>query len=211
MTPSASSQTNIGLSADKDKPLTAPERTPKLKHLLLIRSLETEAFRGTPGAHINLNVSNEDFLGRDDDLFVDRHIPHDDVHNLVKYGETPIYDQLKTDSSKAMISRKLFEQAPYAMQIKCVKEEAMVIALERFLLPKLSSDPSAAFMSALTRICTTLTKGWFREFSINNFTRLTTCDKNLLAIRGEILKKHPLLPKCWDDPLDILKKNNFKP
>jgi hypothetical protein len=96
------------------------------------------------------------------------------------------------------------------MQIKCVKEEAMVIALERFLLPKLSSDPSAAFMSALTRICTTLTKGWFREFSIDNFTRLTTCDKNLLAIRDEILKEHPLPPKFWDDPLDILKKKQFQ-
>jgi hypothetical protein len=94
---SSSSQVNIGLYDDKNKPLTTPERTSQLDVLILTRTLEAEAFRGTSGAHINLNVSNQDFLERDDDLFVTRHIPHDDDHAPVKYGDTPIYDQLKTD------------------------------------------------------------------------------------------------------------------
>jgi hypothetical protein len=204
--PLSSSQVNIGLYADKNKPLTAPERTPQLEEFILTRTLEAEAFRGTPGAHINLNVSNKDFLERDDDLFVTRHIPHDDVHALVKYGDTPIYDQLKTDKSKAMVSKTLFAGAPYDLQIKCVKEEAMVIALERFLLPGLSSDPLMAYKFALVRICTTLTKGWFREFAIDNYPRLATCDKDLLPFRDEILQKHPLPPPVRDDPMAIIKQ-----
>lgn len=92
--PSTSPSVNLGIRADKTKPLTPPARSPELEGLLITRTLETGAFRGTPGAHINLNVSNEDSLGRDDDLFVTRHVPHDDVHHLVKYGDTPIYNQV---------------------------------------------------------------------------------------------------------------------
>jgi hypothetical protein len=148
--PSNNSTVNIGIFADKTKPLTSLYRSTQLEDFLLTRTLETEAFRGTPGAHINLNVSNEDFLGRDVDLFVTRHIPHDDVHELVKYGDILIYDKLKTDSSKAMISKELFSEAPYNSQLKCVKEESMVIALERFLLPQISSDPSHAYKSVVS-------------------------------------------------------------
>ncbi|CEP10230.1 hypothetical protein [Parasitella parasitica] len=201
-----STTVNYGIRADKTKPLTPPARTAELEQFLVTRTLEVEAFRGTPGAHINLNVSNEDFLGRDDDLFVTRHIPHDDVHTIVMYGEEPIYDQLKTDKSKAMVSRELFEKAPYEKQIQCVKEEAMVISLERFLLPKLTLDPASAYRSALIRICTTLTKGWFRQFAVDNFPRLAVCDKDLIPIRDTILTKHPLPPKVRNDPLEILKK-----
>ncbi|KAI8636001.1 hypothetical protein BD408DRAFT_448770 [Parasitella parasitica] len=201
-----STSVNFGIRAEKSKPLTPPARSAELEDFLKTRTLEVEAFRGTPGAHISLDVSNEDFLGRDDDLFVTRHIPHDDVHAIVMYGNEPIYDQLKTDKSKAMVSRELFEKAPYEKQIQCVKEEAMVISLERFLLPKLTLDPAFAYRSALLRICTTLTKGWFRQFAVDNFPRLAVCDKDLIPIRDAILTKHPLPPKVRNDPLEILKK-----
>ncbi|KAL9558832.1 hypothetical protein MBANPS3_000694 [Mucor bainieri] len=186
-----SATVNLGYHADKTKPLTPPARSPQVEEFLVVRTLETEAFRGTPGAHINLNVSNEEFLGRENDLFVARRIPHDDIHTMVMYGSEPVYDGLKTDKSKAMLSRALFEQAPYVQQLHCVKEEAMVIALERFLVPKLTSDPASAYRSALIRICTTLTKGWFRQFAVDNFPRLGRCDKDLLPIRDAILENHP--------------------
>ncbi|KAL9548346.1 hypothetical protein MBANPS3_005723 [Mucor bainieri] len=201
-----SSTANIGIFAKKNEPLTPPTRSDEITRFLLARTLEVEAFRGTPGAHINLNMSNQDFLGRDDDLFVTRHIPHDDVHALVAYGAAPIYDELKTDKSKAMVSKELFEKAAYEKQIQCVKEEAMVIALERFLLPKLTLDPASAYRSALLRICTTLTKGWFRQFAVDNFPRLAVCDKDLLPIRDAILTNHPLPSTTKKDPIDLLRK-----
>ncbi|KAL9536781.1 hypothetical protein MBANPS3_012370 [Mucor bainieri] len=199
------SAANYGFRADKNKPLTTPDRSSELNHFLAARTLEIEAFRGTPGAHINLNVSNQDFLGRDDDLFVDRHIPHDDVHALVQYGDCPVYDEMKTDKSKAMISQELFKNAPYIKQIQCVKEEAMVIALERFLLPNFTQDPTSAYQSALIRICTTLTKGWFRQFAVDNYPRLSVCDKELLPFRDAILAKHPLPLETKYDPLVLLR------
>ncbi len=42
-----------------------------------------------------------------------------------------IYDTLKKNKEKAMIDRQLFEASTYHIQLNCVHEEAMVIALER--------------------------------------------------------------------------------
>ncbi|CAO0800299.1 unnamed protein product [Mucor circinelloides] len=202
LTPDSSSApifVTLGYHADKSKPLTPPDRPSQTKEFLVICALEVEAFRDTPGARINLNVSN-------DDLFVTCHIPRDAIHTMVMYGNEPIYDGLKTDKSKAMLSRELFEQAPYEKEIHCVKEESMVISLEQFLWPKLTSDAASAYRSALIRICTTLTKGWFRPFALNDFPRLAVCDKDLLSIRDAIPEKHPAPERTRTDPLELLKK-----
>jgi len=84
-----------------------------------------------------------------------------------------------------MMSKELFEQASEQVQLNCVREEAMSIALERYLLPEayerrlknLALSQSAekknlvhvadCYDRALYRVCTTLTKGWFREFAID--------------------------------------------
>ncbi|KAL7325905.1 hypothetical protein PS15p_208324 [Mucor circinelloides] len=189
----------LGYHADKSKPLTPPDRLSQIEESLVIRALEAEAFCGAPGAHINLNVSN-------DDLFVTCHIPRDDIHTMVMYGDEPIYAGLKTDKSKAMLSGELVEQTPYEKEIHGVKEEAMVISLERFLLPKLTSEAASAYRSALIRICTTLTKGWFRQFAVDSFPRLAVCDKDLLPIRDAILEKHSAPERTRTDPLELLKK-----
>ena len=65
--------------------------------MLKTRIKETEMIRGIPAAHINLKKTNEEFLDRDDDLFVQRRVPHDELHECVKYGDSPIYEGLKKD------------------------------------------------------------------------------------------------------------------
>jgi hypothetical protein len=65
--------------------------------MLKTRIKETEARQGISGAHINLNQTNEEFLDREDDLLVRRRVPHDELHERVKYGERPIYETLKDD------------------------------------------------------------------------------------------------------------------
>jgi hypothetical protein len=45
-------------------------------------------------------MSNEDFLENEEDLMVERRIPHDNIHELIKYGEHPIYQGLKDDQVK---------------------------------------------------------------------------------------------------------------
>ena len=68
----------------------------------------------------------------------------------------------------------------------------MVIALERYLIPMISKNHKTAYHLALVRICTTLTKGWFRQFAIDNYPRLSNLDKDLLSIAYEIIDSCPL-------------------
>jgi len=148
------------------------------------RRLEHERLHGIPGAHINLDQTNEAFLEESDLLAVQRYIPHDDIHKLVMYGAAPIYDSLKQDPSKAMVSRTMFEQASLETRLRCVREEAMVIALERYLLPQRLhiGHEQLAYTHGLTRICTTLTKGFFREFAVNHYPLLQKLDRDLKPI-----------------------------
>src|SRR4051812_40455195 len=71
----------------------------------------------------------------------------------------------------------------------------MVIALERYLIPMNSKNHEFSYQSALVRICTTLTKGWFRQFAIDNYPRLLNIDKDLLLIAHDIINNHPLQQK----------------
>src|SRR3954462_7872894 len=91
-----------------------------------------------------------------------------------------------------MIKKSLFQQIDYQTQLNCIKEEAMVIALERYLIPMNSKNHEFSYQSALVRICTTLTKGWFRQFAIDNYPRLLNIDKDLLLIAHDIINNHPL-------------------
>ncbi|CAB4433703.1 unnamed protein product [Rhizophagus irregularis] len=142
------------------QPLCSPQRDESIELMLKTRIKETEIIRGIPGAHINLNMSNDDFLENKDDLFVQKRVPHDDLHERVKYGDHPIHQGLKDDQSKAWIKKSLFEKLDYQTKINCVKEEAMAIALERYLIPMISKDQENSYKLALARICTTLTRGW---------------------------------------------------
>ena len=71
----------------------------------------------------------------------------------------------------------------------------MVIALERYLIPMVSKNQETSYKLALARICTTLTKGWFRQFAIDNYPRLSNLDKDLLSIAYDVINKHPLKQK----------------
>ena len=89
-----------GLSGYNQEPITQPlsvQRDTKIELMLKIRIKETEIRQGVPGEHINLNKTNEEFLDREDDLFVQRRVPHDELHERVKYGDHPIYETLKSD------------------------------------------------------------------------------------------------------------------
>src|SRR5581483_2905105 len=69
------------LSGYNKEPTTQPltlKRDSTIELILKTRIKETEIRQGVPGAHINLNKSNEEFLDREDDLFVQRRVPHDE-------------------------------------------------------------------------------------------------------------------------------------
>ena len=87
----------------------------------------------------------------------------------------------------------------------------MVIALERYLIPMISKNQETSYNSALIRICTTLSKGWFRQFAVDNYPQLSNLDKDLLSISRDVIDKYSLQEKKSQElTLDIETKAIFE-
>lgn len=119
----------------------------------------------------NLKMSNEEFFGKSQKV-VNRTFVHDDLHFSTCFYERPLYERLKIDQSLAWCEKHLFEALSHEDKIKAVQEEAFSIALERKVIPAMNEgrnfSPELAFRFAVERIGTTLTSGWFREFTQEN-------------------------------------------
>jgi hypothetical protein len=126
----------------------------------------------------SLKKSNDDFF----DDPVDKIYVHDDLHEVVAFYDRPIYTKLKFDDGLAHCERQLWDQLCQGDRVKCVQEEAMVIALERFIIPKRLKSPRMAFLKALEKICTTLTSGWFRDFAIDNYEAVASNVPDFVSI-----------------------------
>jgi len=127
-----------------------------------------------PQGHPSLKKSVKDFF----DDYVEKKYNHDYLHELVAYHEKPLYTQLQRDSSSAWCDKDLWDKLSTADKIKCVAEEAQVIAIERFLVPSnWNYAPRHAYLKALDKVCTTLCSGWFRNFAIDNYPEIfNLCD-----------------------------------
>ena len=162
------------------------KRSDQLETWLKNRRQEYEQAFGVPGEQINLNKTNEEFL--DETKLMERNfIKHDDLHELLKIGETPAQDLYRPDLKMAKCDRKMFDALPFETRMNGVNEECMVIAVERYLL---AGEKSAqyAFEQACMRVATSLTKGWFREFVVNNFSQIRSVH-DISAVANQILFK----------------------
>ena len=164
-----------------------PEFNEDEKYILYLRIQEKKERDGDPAGHIHLNQSADDFLEYDDKLFVKKYIRHDDIHDLVAFEPNqPLYKRILITPEKAMCSEKKFNELSQEERLNDVREEAMVIAMERKILPAYSDDSQFSYRNALQRICTNLTKGWFREFAVDNYSVLLQCPKDLLMIAQQL-------------------------
>lgn len=126
----------------------------------------------------SLMQSNDSFF----DDAVDKVYVHDDIHEVVAFYDAPIYTRLKHDEGLAFCVQDLWDQLSHGDKVKCVQEEAMVIALERFIIPKRLKSSRMAFLKALEKICTTLTSGWFRDFAIDNYEAIASNVPDFVSI-----------------------------
>lgn len=116
-----------------------------------------------------LNRTNKEFFDRSKNV-VGYVFEHDDIHEAIKHYERPVYEMMKKDFSSAWCEKDMFHQLPHEYKIRCVQEEAYVIALERYIvLRKGPQDHFEAYKAALQRICTTLCSGFFRDFAVDNY------------------------------------------
>jgi hypothetical protein len=121
------------------------------------------------------------------DDYVTKVFDHDEIHLATCYGSRPIFERLKPQGDESVwCSKSLWDGLSHQDKIMCVREEAFVISLERFIIPNLVLDKPhrsarMSFGLAVTKICTTLCSGWFRDFAIENWPQVMEHDLDFLG------------------------------
>lgn len=152
------------------------------KHRLMFNAFDEYMLRNRialtmtayPQGHPSLKKTVKDFF----DDYVEKKYNHDYLHELVAYHDKPLYTQLQRNPSSAWCDKDLWDKLSNDDKMKCVAEEAQVIAIERFLVPSnWNYAPRHAYLKALDKVCTTLCSGWFRDFAIDNYPEIfNLCD-----------------------------------
>lgn len=131
---------------------------------------------------------------------VQRKYIHDDIHEAVAAGGSPMYFKiLKDDSGTVMTSKAKFNALTDEEKEILVREEVWVTAIERYLVPSdFTHSFGLAYLKSLKKLATTMSSGWFKMWIIDNFARLRTPGGDAYVLRfrdaesrGEVrLTKH---------------------
>lgn len=136
---------------------------PEWADFVKLREKETYARQ----KHPKLNVKKNDFF-RDDGLtYV---YDHDTIHLSVAIDpEKPAYTKYMRDGQEVNWDRDKFFALPEEVRLQGVVEEAAVLAIERSLVPHPGVwTPEYAWRFALSKVCTSITSGAFREYAFEN-------------------------------------------
>lgn len=117
-------------------------------------------------SHPKLNVTKEGFFNGDGVEYLH---DHDSIHEAVKHLEQPAYMFFKPANSQVMVSKEMWDKLPKQVQLYSVLEEAYVLAAERSQLVFKDIPRLRSFEMALEKVCTSITSGWFRTFSWENY------------------------------------------
>ena len=93
------------------------------------------------------------------------------LHDLVAYPNPPMYTKALKDGHDVLIDRNKFEALPFEDRVRMFREEIAVIACERWVLnPYWKGNISwyRAHMFSVRKTVTTLTKGYFSYFLVEN-------------------------------------------
>lgn len=137
------------------------------------REVETYNYK-----HPRLDVDKEAFFKDDGIRYV---YDHDSIHKAVALiNNTPAYTHYMKDGSEVMTSKEKFMSVSEEIRLYGVYEETCVLALERSQIPyNYKPEPRKSFEKALTKVCTSITSGWFREFAWENYDKVLDLYKSL--------------------------------
>ncbi len=174
--------------------------------LMDMRRAEAEARLVRPPSR-SMAVSNSEFFRRSEER-VGRVVPHDLLHEIVAYGERPMFESMKDKAELAVLSQARFEASPMRDRLRLAREESMVIGIERLAIPRARGGGWPANIAAfeaechaygLKRVSTTLSRGWFREFCLLHWLELREHDRPFLRE----FAASPLLPEGTVPPLAV--------
>lgn len=134
----------------------------ELQDIFKLREKETYNY-----SHPNLDVKSKDFFKGDEVPYV---YDHDSLHEAVAVLGVPAYKSYMKDGSEVMTSKEKFFSVEEHIRILGVYEESCVLALERSQIPFNFEIPARqSFVMALSKVCTSITSGYFREYAWENF------------------------------------------
>lgn len=133
-----------------------------LEDVFKLREKETYDY-----SHPNLDVKSRDFFKGDEVPYV---YDHDTIHEAVAVLGAPAYKSYMKDDSEVMTSKEKFFEQENHIRLLGVYEESCVLALERSQIPFNFEVPARqSFVMALSKVCTSITSGYFREYAWENF------------------------------------------
>lgn len=109
------------------------------------------------------------------DSGIDYKYMHDDIHEAVKHLEKPAYTYYMTSDEDVHCSKDAFFDVSEEIRLYGVLEESYVLSLERSIVPFNVTDVDnqyTAFTTALEKVCTSITSGWFREYAWDNYHKV---------------------------------------
>lgn len=135
-----------------------------------------------------LNVVKDEFFTSNVKYVFD----HDSLHLAVSYPLKPAYQAIT--SGEVMADKAKWNALNYDEKLRCVIEEASVLALERAIIPHFYLNRGFngvrwSYKHALFKVCTTITSGWFREFAIENYGKALSKMPDLASILCDGLQK----------------------
>jgi hypothetical protein len=134
---------------------------PEYKDFLKLREKETYNY-----SHPKLSQNKMEFFSDDNIKYV---YDHDTIHESVARFDKPAYLFYKKDGAEVQCDKNKFFEGSRDIRLAGVIEEAAVLAIERSLVPfPEGNDPKNAWKFALSKVCTSITSGWFREFAYEN-------------------------------------------
>ena len=118
----------------------------------------------------NLNQKSKTFFRESDGFY---EYDHDSIHEVVAVLDKPAYTHYMKDGSEVLTDRNKFFSVPEIIRLLGCYEEAMVLTYERSLIPfNFKPDRRKAFIHALSKVATSITGGYFREYCYNNIYKV---------------------------------------
>lgn len=160
---------------------------------------------GKPGA--SLNVNKEEFFSSG----VDRYVDHDSLHASIAFYERPLFYEFLKDGEEVLTDKNKFMELDYEKKIRAVQEEAMVLALERDIIP-LKIKPSESevynfYIKNLKKLITQYSSGWFPRFISEEWENIAVKikDKDMIDdFLRNLGKEGKIIPgELWDNKKDL--------
>jgi len=142
--------------------------------------------------HPNLKVGKNDFFKLSEVPYI---YDHDDIHESVKHLDKPAYLYYLKTGEQVMCDKALFDVLPHKTKLLGVLEESYVLALERHQIPNnYTPKRKRSFEIAISKVCTSITSGWFREFAWEHYDEVVELysdnyvDKFKSSLKNNLIK-----------------------